>query len=85
MTLSAPAPAGGEIVTLSSDNHQVVSVPAIVTVLEGATSQDFAIATPVPGSGSVEIARQPETGIAIRQPGNYSPSSVIGFGESSDD
>ncbi len=44
VTLSAPAPAGGLVVTLS-DNSAAVTVPASVTVAAGATSANFTIAT----------------------------------------
>jgi hypothetical protein len=43
-TLSAAAPAGGALVSLSS-NHPAASVPASVTVAAGATSGTFTVAT----------------------------------------
>jgi hypothetical protein len=45
VTISTPAPAGGTSVFLSSSNPQVASVPAAVTVPEGAVSATFPIAT----------------------------------------
>jgi len=45
VTLSAPAPAAGTVVTLSSMNSAVASVPASVTVPAGATSRTFTIKT----------------------------------------
>jgi uncharacterized repeat protein (TIGR03803 family) len=44
-TLSGPAPSGNAVVTLSSSNSSVVSVPATVTVPAGATSASFAVST----------------------------------------
>jgi len=46
VTLSAPAPAGGAVVTLAS-NKNVVRVPANVTILQGATSAAFTVKTKV--------------------------------------
>lgn len=43
VTLSAPAPAGGALVSLSSSNSGVVSVAASVTVSQGSTSATFAV------------------------------------------
>jgi len=45
VTLTAGAPAGGAIVTLSSSNTAVVSLPASVTVAAGATSANFGMTT----------------------------------------
>jgi len=45
VTLSAPAPATGTVVTLQSKNSTVASVPASVTVPAGGTSQTFTINT----------------------------------------
>src|SRR5262245_18704884 len=44
-TLSGPAPSGGAVITLSSANSAVASVPASVTVAAGATSASFAVTT----------------------------------------
>lgn len=44
VTLSAPAPSGGVVVTLS-DNSAAASVPGSVTVSAGATSKTFAVST----------------------------------------
>src|SRR5262245_56189378 len=44
MTLSAPAPSGGMVVTLS-DNSAAVTIPASVTIAAGATSAGFTITT----------------------------------------
>jgi len=45
VTLTTAAPVGGAIVTLSSTNATVASVPASVTVLAGALSANFSIST----------------------------------------
>ena len=47
VTLSAPAPAGGLVVTLTSDNPSVASVPASISVPAGATNKTFRV-TPKP-------------------------------------
>jgi hypothetical protein len=45
VTLVSSAPAGGQVVTLSSANPSVASVPPSVTVPQGATTANFAIST----------------------------------------
>jgi hypothetical protein len=56
VTLSDVAPQGGEIVNLSSDYSPLVTVPATVTVLQGATSATFQITmAPVPALTGVTI------------------------------
>ena len=45
ITLSAPAPAGGLIVTLSSSNIELAATMPSVTVPQGATSTTFAVGT----------------------------------------
>ena len=45
VTLSGPAPAGGAVVSLGSDNTLAANVPASVTVAGGATSATFPITT----------------------------------------
>ena len=45
VTLTAGAPTGGAVVSLSSSNPAVAAVPASVTVAAGVTSATFAIAT----------------------------------------
>lgn len=61
VTLSAPAPSGGALVSLSSSNSSVVTVPASVTVPVGATSAAFsvstaAVAAPTPVTVSASFA-----------------------------
>ena len=57
VTLSGPAPVGGALVSLSSDNTSAATVPASVTVAAGASSATFTITTnPVSGSTAVNIS-----------------------------
>ena len=56
VTLNAPAPSGGAVVSLSSSNSSVASVPASVTVASGSTKATFSITTyQVTSSTSVTI------------------------------
>jgi hypothetical protein len=56
VTLTAAAPTGGEVVSLSSGNTAVATVPASVTIPAGATSATFAAATStVAANASVTI------------------------------
>src|ERR1035437_6517406 len=45
VTLSGPAPSGGAVVSLTSDNPSVASVPATVTVSAGQTTASFTATT----------------------------------------
>ncbi len=55
-TLSSPAPSGGVVVTLTSSNSSLASVPTSVTVPAGATSASFSIRThSVSNTSSVTI------------------------------
>jgi hypothetical protein len=45
VTLTAPAPNAGAVVTLGSSNAAIAAVPTTVVVPAGATSQAFAVAT----------------------------------------
>jgi hypothetical protein len=57
VTLSAAAPAGGAVVSLSSSNASVAAVPGSVTVPAGGTSAGFAVSTSVvTGTTSVTIS-----------------------------
>jgi len=47
VTLNGPAPAGGALVALSSNNPSVASVPTSVTVPAGATTATFTVNTSV--------------------------------------
>jgi photosystem II stability/assembly factor-like uncharacterized protein len=56
VTLTSAASVGGAVVTLSSSNAAVASVPASVTVPEGVTSATFSASTKACSSGSVTIS-----------------------------
>ena len=53
--LISPAPARGATISLSSSNPSVVSVPATVTVPEGASSATFTVATNAVGSFTTSV------------------------------
>ena len=56
ITLTGGAPSGGAVVTLSSTNTSIVSVPASVTVTGGASSATFGVNTAaVPANTAVTI------------------------------
>jgi len=91
VNLSAPAPAGGAVVTLSS-NNAAAQVPASVTVLQGQTSVTFSISTSAVGAvttatitagynglGTTTLTVNPPFGL---QSVGVSPSTVTG-GQSS--
>ncbi len=62
VSLEDPAPSGGVVVSLESDDTGVATVPATVTVLEGDTTADFTItAVYVATAGSATITA--ETGV----------------------
>jgi hypothetical protein len=44
-TLTSPAPSGGLVVTLSSSNPSLASVPASITIAAGSTSGNFTVST----------------------------------------
>ncbi|MFZ0821984.1 MAG: immunoglobulin domain-containing protein, partial [Candidatus Acidiferrales bacterium] len=52
VTLNAAAPTGGAVVTLSSSNTSVASVPASVTVAAGATTATFPVSTSAIGTAT---------------------------------
>ena len=45
VTLGSPAPKGGLVFTLASDNTKAVTVPATVTIAAGAVKAEFPITT----------------------------------------
>jgi len=47
VTLTAPAPTGGALVTLTSNLPNIAQVPASVTVLQGQTSANFTVTTSI--------------------------------------
>jgi hypothetical protein len=57
VTLSGAAPSGGAVVTLSSSNTNVATVPVSVTISAGATGASFTVATSlVSASTSVDVS-----------------------------
>jgi len=57
VSLSAAAPAGGAVVSLSSSNTALVGVPSSVTVAQGSASATFAVSSvPSAAGGSVTIS-----------------------------
>ena len=52
VTLSGSAPAGGAVVTLSSNNTAAARVPASVTVAAGATTASFTVSTSAVSAGT---------------------------------
>jgi hypothetical protein len=69
VTLTAAAPAGGIVVTLSSDDPAAATVPAAVTVPAGAASAAFPIAT--------EVVANPQSSLIIGTAGGVSTYGII--------
>ena len=88
VTLSAPAPSGGAIVSLASSDTSVATVPDTITVPTGATSTTFPVSTsPVGTSTSVTISGSysgstQAASLTVTPPTvaslTLSPSSVLG-------
>jgi BNR repeat-like domain len=88
VTLSAPAPPGGAVISLSSSDPTVASVPDSVTVSEGTTSASFTVSTSAVGSStSVTISGSyngttQSASLTVTPPTltslTLSPSSVLG-------
>ena len=56
VTITAPAPSGGTIITLSSASPQIVSVPASVAILEGERHGSFAaLVSPVTEPSTISV------------------------------
>jgi hypothetical protein len=80
VTLSAAAPSGGAVVTLSSSNTAVAAVPSSVTVAAGSTSRTFTVTTltvassaPVTISGSFGANRAAT--LTVTPPATATPSA----------
>jgi uncharacterized protein (TIGR03790 family) len=67
--LAAPAPAGGTVVNLSSSKVFVATVPATVTVVEGATQANFNIST---------VPQKSNTFLVISASGGITQSNTLG-------
>lgn len=90
--LNGPAPAGGMVVALASDNASVVNMPGSITMPEGASSASFTVTTlPVDAPSQVTISAStpgfiqsavlevdPPAPAALA----LSPTSVVGGGSS---
>jgi len=91
VTLSGPAPSGGFVVSLSSSNTNVATVPSTVTVPAGATSANFTISTRAVSSAtsvtitasaggvsrSATLTVNPSPSVTL-QSLTISPTSVVG-------
>jgi hypothetical protein len=64
VNLSAPAPAGGAVLQLESNDPQLATVPATVTVPAGATSATFTITAPANREGGFPFISAEYQGIA---------------------
>jgi hypothetical protein len=74
VNLSSPAPAGGRVVSLSSSDTTVATVPASVTVPAGAASATFTVTTKVvSGEGRWSIISASAGGITRTQTINVNP------------
>jgi uncharacterized protein (TIGR03790 family) len=67
--LAAPAPSGGTVVNLSSSKTSVATVPASVTVPEGATQANFNIST---------VPQKTNTFLVISASGGVTQSNTLG-------
>jgi hypothetical protein len=64
VTLTSAAPAGGAVVTLTSSNTNVATVPASVTVAAGATTKAFAITTSAVNAATAVTITATYSGVA---------------------
>jgi hypothetical protein len=83
VTLSGPAPSGGSVVTLSSSNTAVATVPANVTVAAGTSSRTFTVTTTTVSSqalatitGSLGVSRNSTLTINPSTPTPAAPALV---------
>ena len=83
VTLVAPAPAGGALVTLSSGDPGTVSVPASVMIAEGTRHQSFTLSTTRGATGNVVVTAEYESGAQTANV-ELAPGATTGVGGSSD-
>src|SRR6266478_167844 len=81
VTLSAPAPSGGALVSLASSNTAVATVPASVTIPAGATSVTFTVTSlpvtvPTPVTISVSYAVATQTASLMVTPATPPPPTL---------
>ena len=74
--LTAAAPAGGAVVTLSSGNPDVVQVPANITVAAGLTSNTFRIGTSTVSSNAVVTIIATYAGVTKSAPLTVRPPAL---------
>ncbi len=91
VSLAEPAPVGGVVVTLTSDTPSVASVPASITIPQGATSGTFTVTTVIVGGDTsvwidasygsvlqhVNLTVRPPPAVSLSSV-SVSPTSVIG-------
>jgi hypothetical protein len=66
LMLSGPAPTGGAVVSLSSDNSTVATTPASVTIAAAATAATFAVSTSAVGATSAATITATYNGLASK-------------------
>ncbi|MCS7273523.1 MAG: S8 family serine peptidase [Fimbriimonadales bacterium] len=76
VTLSAPAPAGGFVVSLSSSNPNVATVPSTVTVPAGATSANFTVSTRSVSSPTTVTITASANGVSRQATLTVNPATV---------
>jgi hypothetical protein len=76
VTLSGPAPSGGQVVMLSSANPTLVGVPSSVTVSGGSTSASFPISTTAPPVTTVVSLTASSSGTSRTAALTVNPSSA---------
>src|SRR3990172_9512937 len=76
VTLSGPAPSGGVVVTLSSGNPSVATVPGNVTVASGSTSATFAVTTSVVTASTSVTVSASYAGVTQSSPLTVNPPPV---------
>jgi hypothetical protein len=76
VTLSAPAPAGGAVVTLS-ETLTSGSVPASITIPAGATSKTFKVTTTARGDSEAGTVSATYAGTTLTKPLTIRPMSVL--------
>ena len=76
VSLSTPAPVGGAVITLSSSNAAIATVPASVTIPQDATSAIFAVSTSVVASSSTAVISGTYNGTTLNDTLTVLPSPV---------
>ncbi|MBS1721887.1 MAG: hypothetical protein JSS66_02650 [Armatimonadetes bacterium] len=80
LTLSAPAPVGGLLVTMTSSDTSVATVPDTVTIPGGQTVKDVSVVTrKVPTDKSVTITATAAPGVGASKNLLVTPPAITGF------